>query len=219
MGLVVAASMLLATGPVNHAERESGLSAQPVIASASDNQLAGDMNNIHLPHPDAIVALSQYVSQNWNISIEKSAHIVNIAFEKGIKTQVDPLLILAVISTESSFQEKSHNHVGAEGLMQVWRKWHPDLFKKMPKKLTAEQNIESGSMILAKYMVHESKKSHEFVENALQSYNGNKKDISHKYAHKVLAEKEKFKEIYTLAVPGKTPVVPWNREQVAYLHL
>jgi soluble lytic murein transglycosylase len=43
----------------------------------------------------------------------------NVIYDESVKFGIDPLLILAVIKTESSFKRHQRSHMGAEGLMQI----------------------------------------------------------------------------------------------------
>lgn len=45
--------------------------------------------------------------------------LANVIYDEGEKLGLDPLLILAVILTESSFKRNQRSHMGAVGLMQV----------------------------------------------------------------------------------------------------
>lgn len=61
--------------------------------------------------------------------------------------EVDPTLVMAIIRHESRFNPTAVSPVGAEGLMQVWGKWHRDKTKGRSLK-NPEVNIEVGTLIL-----------------------------------------------------------------------
>jgi soluble lytic murein transglycosylase-like protein len=49
---------------------------------------------------------------------DESAQLANVVYDEGKKFGLDPILILAVIISESSFRRAQTSEVGAEGLMQ-----------------------------------------------------------------------------------------------------
>jgi soluble lytic murein transglycosylase len=54
----------------------------------------------------------------------------NVIYDESVKFGIDPLLILAVIMTESSFKRHQRSHMGAEGLMQI----KPSIGKSVAEK-------------------------------------------------------------------------------------
>lgn len=50
---------------------------------------------------------------------EEVAILTEVIYDESVKFGIDPLLILAVIKTESSFRRYQKSHKGAEGLMQI----------------------------------------------------------------------------------------------------
>jgi soluble lytic murein transglycosylase len=50
---------------------------------------------------------------------DESAQLANVVYDEGKKFGLDPILILAVIISESSFRRAQTSEVGAEGLMQL----------------------------------------------------------------------------------------------------
>jgi soluble lytic murein transglycosylase-like protein len=50
---------------------------------------------------------------------DEVAILTNVIYDESVKFGIDPLLILAVIRTESAFKRHQKSHVGAEGLMQI----------------------------------------------------------------------------------------------------
>lgn len=54
----------------------------------------------------------------------------NVIYDESVKFGIDPLLILAVIKTESSFKRHQKSNMGAEGLMQI----KPSIGKSVAKK-------------------------------------------------------------------------------------
>lgn len=93
-------------------------------------------------------------------------HYRDIVIEESHKNELDPLLVAAVIWTESGFREEAESAKGAKGLMQImpgtafWvaekKDWHEFSIEKLCKP---EVNIAIGTWYLG---------------NLLQSFNGNR---------------------------------------------
>lgn len=93
--------------------------------------------------------------KHYRVDREDAAEIVEQAFISGKNHDVDPLLILAVIATESSFDPKAGSSVGAKGLMQVHAKVHAKRFKEfggLKAVHEVEAGIEVGTQILKEYL-------------------------------------------------------------------
>jgi len=56
--------------------------------------------------------------------------LTNVIYEESVKFGIDPLLILAVIKTESDFKRHQRSNKGAEGLMQI----KPSIGKSIAEK-------------------------------------------------------------------------------------
>ena len=114
------------------------------------------------------------------------------AYLAGEESAVDPLLILAVIAVESSFNPAAESMAGAKGLMQVMAKFHMDkvaLHGDERVLFEADANIRIGTQILREYL----RSSGEIV-TALQMYAGALGDPSYMYARKVLAERSRIEQ-------------------------
>jgi soluble lytic murein transglycosylase-like protein len=99
---------------------------------------------------------------------------------------VDPLLLVAVMAIESRFNPFAESPMGAQGLMQVIPKWHPDKVDVKTDKgamFDPDTNIRVGALVLKEYI-----QSTGSVERALQQYNGSS-DPTAPYANKVMAVK------------------------------
>jgi soluble lytic murein transglycosylase len=119
------------------------------------------------------------------------------------RNNVDPMLVVAVIRCESSFNNYAVSHVGAMGLMQVMPDTGVYLADKAGMRLgrttnlfDAETNIELGTAYLADLI-----KRFGSVEHALVAYNAGPG-----LAKKILAKKEsrkKFMKGYPAKVVGE----------------
>ena len=98
---------------------------------------------------------ARFIAEHYRVDREDAAEIVEQAFISGKNHDVDLLLILAVIATESSFDPKAGSSVGAKGLMQVHAKVHAKRFKEyggLKAVHEVEAGIEVGTQILKEYL-------------------------------------------------------------------
>jgi soluble lytic murein transglycosylase-like protein len=105
---------------------------------------------------------------------------------------VDPLLLVAVMAIESRFNPFAESPMGAQGLMQVIPKFHPDKVDVKSDKsamFDPETNIRVGALVLKEYI-----RSTGSVERALQQYGG-VGDPSAPYASKVMAVKAMLSQV------------------------
>ena len=94
--------------------------------TASSEELTVEDNVIHEGSPRHLVA--EYISRTFRVSMRDARQITDWAVEIGEARDLDPLLILAVIGTESSFKPTARSNAGAEGLMQVMTSVHEAKF-------------------------------------------------------------------------------------------
>lgn len=134
--------------------------------------------------------VAEYIAKRYRVSDQAVAGYVSLAYEAGAQYSVDPLLILAVMAIESSYNPVAESSVGARGLMQVMPKFHPEKLLDHggePALLEPAVNISVGAQILREYQ-----RRFRDTETALQMYGGALDDASTLYASKVLAEKARL---------------------------
>ncbi|HEY4038701.1 MAG TPA: transglycosylase SLT domain-containing protein [Burkholderiaceae bacterium] len=145
---------------------------------------------VHLESPEASVA--QYLSRRYHVADEAVRPLVLAAREAGRESQLDPLLILAVMAVESSLNPFAESEVGAQGLMQVMTSVHATRFGldgDLHNALEPVANIRVGSAILSDAIRRGGS-----VERGLQLYvgAGNLRDDGG-YGSRVLAEMARLK--------------------------
>ena len=98
----------------------------------------------------AEVLVAQYLARRYHVADDPVRTLVIAAREAGRQSQLDPLLILAVMGVESSMNPFAQSPVGAQGLMQVMTNIHADRFQLAPHSaLEPINNIRMGSSILS----------------------------------------------------------------------
>jgi len=123
-----------------------------------------------------------FIEETYKISNAKT--IVDHVFEISERKNLDPTLILGIISVESRFNTNARNPSGATGLMQVLLPMHCKRFPT-PKTCKAlandpEHNIEIGTDILIEF------------KGDLRKYSGG----ATMYRAKVLKAQDTFYTIY-----------------------
>ena len=132
------------------------------------------------------------VSLRYRVSPEALQPVFEAAQLAAPKRQLDPLLIIAVISVESRFNPFSQSPMGAQGLMQIIPRYHQD---KVPDTapprpfLDPVTNVSIGAQIL-----QESIRRQGGLMEGLQYYGGVLDDNDQTYANKVLAEKLRLEQ-------------------------
>ena len=110
------------------------------------------------------------------------------AYREAERLNLDPLLLVAIISIESNFNPIAESPAGAVGLMQVIPRFHMDKFAPdQESALTPHTNIRIGALVLKEYI----RRAGGLVEG-LQLYNGAAEDETTAYANKVLGEKQRL---------------------------
>lgn len=142
--------------------------------------------------------VSFYISKNYSVPLPLAEEIVYHTHEKSLNENIDPLLVLSIISVESTFRPQSKSHAGAIGLTQVIPKWHPEKIAKLPageNLWSIPGNIYVGTSVIKEYLGT----SNGNLTLALQKYNGSTHDETRKYSRKVLYKYQTYKRIFNRA--------------------
>jgi soluble lytic murein transglycosylase-like protein len=135
-------------------------------------------------------AVAEFIAKRYRVADEAAAQYVASAYLAGAQHSVDPLLILAVMAIESSYNPVAESFMGAKGLMQVIPKWHQEKLLDHGGEqalLVPEVNIQVGAQILREYQ-----RRFGDTETALQVYGGAFDEPTSQYANKVFAEKARL---------------------------
>ncbi len=151
-------------------------------------------------------ALSEFVANRYRVSQTVAFDLVELAHRVGQELQLDPLLIIAVISIESRFNPIAESVKGAKGLMQIIPKYHAEklqVFGGADSVFDPETNIQVGAQILKEYIRLTGN-----VGIALQMYAGALSDQDDQYTNKVMNEKNRLQQVVSQTLRQKRPPVP-----------
>ena len=129
----------------------------------------------------------KYLSNKYNKDEKLIQEYVNIVIRETTKYNIDPLLVLAMIETESGFNSRAYNQSGAMGLMQVIPRYHPDLITQEHQSLyDPNMGINVGVAVLVKFI---EKHNGNFVK-AINNYGGDSSGNYYKTIYRHLQEIE-----------------------------
>lgn len=163
--------------------KKSALIEEALAATAKNGDAAVHTAQVTLHE------LRQYIGLKYKVPSKSVKKLVDTAWEVGHSMQLDPLLLLAVMAVESSFNPRAESKVGAQGLMQVMTRIHHKKFEPYGGRQAAWQpdaNIHVGAQILKECIARRGS-----VPGGLTCYVG-AAGTSSKYGQKVLAERKRF---------------------------
>jgi len=150
---------------------------------ALDSNLMGSIQNQR--------AVADFFEKKYSLDRAKIEEYVSNTILIAKEVNIDPVLLLAVISVESNFNPNTKSQAGAEGLMQVMTSVHREkyaLYGGTQQAVKPEVNIRVGAYIL-KYLIATAGS----LRNGLKFYVGaaNAEDDGG-YADKVMAERSRL---------------------------
>jgi hypothetical protein len=135
--------------------------------------------------------VARFVAARYSVDVDEAKVYVDLAYKSAKQYKLDPHLVLAVMSIESSFDPDAESHAGAQGLMQVLTRVHKEKFVPFGGVRAAydpESNIKVGSQILREYIVRNGNEA-----GALKSYVGAAlMETDGGYGYKVLSQKARI---------------------------
>jgi soluble lytic murein transglycosylase-like protein len=175
--------------PIPFTDQIATLSEPDSSALASGSALRANKESV------AHQALADSLGKRYRVSKEALERFIHLAYSAGQMTKIDPLLILAVMAVESSFNPIAESVMGAKGLMQIIPEFHQDkLAGPLGREVNAldpETNILAGAKVLREYAT----RSGEDLVAALRLYGGTAQDPANPYPTKVLSERERLQQI------------------------
>ncbi len=147
-----------------------------------------------LPKQQAKVAY--WLSKKYRVAPEPVSALVAEAYHIGMRSKLDPTLILAIMAIESGFNPFAQSSVGAQGLMQVMTKIHGDKYETAGGNLAAFDpvtNLRVGVKVLQECIARAGS-----IEGGLRFYVGAANlESDGGYTHKVMAEHARIRAVAT----------------------
>ncbi len=140
-----------------------------------------------------LARVKDYVARRYHVSSAALDAPIARAQRSGELLGIDPLLIVAVMAIESSFNPLAESTVGAQGLMQVIPRFHMDKIghDAGPRALfDPDTNVRVGALV-----IKEGIRRYGSVMRGLQYYGGALNDSQSGYARKVLAMKARLQKV------------------------
>ena len=132
-----------------------------------------------------------WVNSEYKVRHMQLEPVLVQAEKSAAEAGVDPLLLVAMMAVESSFNARAQSRVGAQGLMQVIPRWHKDkIGKGAPHDVLLHDpvlNVRVGAKVLV-----EGLERYGSLQNALQYYGGARNDPKARYTRRVMAMKERI---------------------------
>lgn len=169
-------------------------------------------SEVHEPYRVVLVVGKPKNQIRKEIAIEKTAEIIvrdgkNIhpttakkyakwIYAAGERHNVNPILILSVMSVESNFNAKAQSPTGPIGLLQVAYSYHKEKTTRAGL-YDPKNNIDVGTRILAEYKGSNDART-------LIRYYGGGSGVSSAYARKVILHKYKYEKEIMSAVYVKS---------------
>jgi soluble lytic murein transglycosylase-like protein len=90
--------------------------------------------------------------QQFRVARQEATLIARAVLSAANQYAVSPVLLLAVIATESGFDRQALSVAGARGLMQILPAAHPQLVAASKDITEPAENVRIGSSILREYL-------------------------------------------------------------------
>jgi len=186
------------------AEKDGSILAAVSEPTASGRATALDPKQLKAEQ----VLVVQWLSKRYRVAPEPVARLAHEAWKVAPRAKLDPLLVMAVIAIESSFNPFAQSPVGAQGLMQVVTRVHDDKYASFGGRHAAfdpVSNLKVGIQVLRDCVNKTGQ-----VEDGLRCYVGaNATEGDNPYALRVLAEYQVLQQV----AQGKSIPVNWNPAQ------
>ena len=169
LAMDVPSGFVSASGQITPAPR-ADVRGTAVVASAESSEEPTYVASNTPPLDREQQNIARFIAARYRVGLDATSEFVYHAYRAARDVKVDPMLVLAVMSVESSFNPRAQSNAGAQGLMQVLTRVHVDKFVPfggIPAAFDPVANIRVGSVILKEYLNREGT-----VEGALKSYVG-----------------------------------------------
>jgi soluble lytic murein transglycosylase-like protein len=170
--------------------------ASAVQASDDVTGIAAPANAPALDESPQVENVAAVLSRHFRVARQEATLIAQAVLGAANQYAVSPVLLLAVIATESGFDRQAVSAAGAQGLMQILPAAHPQLIAASHDLTEPVENVRIGSSILRQYL----DASGGDLGIALRRYSGGGKG----YAQRVALHMRQFSS--SLHASGDEPV-------------
>ena len=132
--------------------------------------------------------IATVVSARFHIRLPDALEIGHAVLNAARRYSISPLLLLAVIAIESSFDRFAVSVVGAKGLMQVLPSQHRDRVLRTSDLTDARTNVRIGTEILYNYIIAADGN----LGDALYRYSGGAKGYARRVVDRMSMMKAEF---------------------------
>ena len=174
-GLTIVLAAIVGSFPAAaHAADALSVAKAPIVASdgASDTSLP------------ALGDITAVLRAQFRVAPMESLKIARAVLIEADRHAISPVLLLAVMAVESSFDRNAISVAGARGLMQVLPAAHPQLIATATDLSDPAINVRIGSTILRRYL----DESGGDLDTALLRYSGGGRG----YARRVVLNMQRF---------------------------
>ena len=157
LAMDVPSGFVSASGQITPAPR-ADVRGTAVVASAESSEEPTYVASNTPPLDREQQNIARFIAARYRVGLDATSEFVYHAYRAARDVKVDPMLVLAVMSVESSFNPRAQSNAGAQGLMQVLTRVHVDKFVPfggIPAAFDPVANIRVGSVILKEYLNRE----------------------------------------------------------------
>ncbi|MEI7531975.1 MAG: lytic transglycosylase domain-containing protein [Betaproteobacteria bacterium] len=165
-----------------------------------------DMSATNTPILDTIAnqkVLAEHIVKKYRLDYVAATEYISHAVVVGKETNLDPVLLLAVMAVESGYNPKAQSPAGAQGLMQVITGFQTNLYAPYGGNSAAfrpEANIRIGAVVIRQLIAQTGS-----LQAALRYYVGGAYYNDGGYTSKVLREKSEFESKLNKNLVSFTP--------------
>lgn len=161
-----------------------------------ENWIPNTNDSIKIQKIQKMQKLASYISNTYDIPMKNAEKIVYTTFEESSKKNLEPMLVLSLIDSESGFRQHIKSPVGAVGLTQVMPKYHKEKIAALRRTegtdiFSITGNIKVGTQILRDYINLAGGN----LQKGLQMYNGSSKDSKKRYSNKIMSKMKVYAKI------------------------
>ncbi|MFM0625116.1 lytic transglycosylase domain-containing protein [Paraburkholderia xenovorans] len=171
---IMLAAIFVSCATAAHASDAQPIAQSPVVASEATSETS-------LP---ALSDITAVLRAQFRVAPMESLKIARAVLIESDRHAISPVLLLAVMAVESSFDRHAVSVAGARGLMQILPAAHPQLIAGATDLSDPAINVRIGSTILRRYL----DESDGDIDAALFRYSGGGRG----YARRVVLNMQRF---------------------------